>query len=344
MNSLLPVGSSKIKSVLIVRIGALGDIVLSTPVIRAVRKHFPQSKIHYLADINYKETLANNPYLDGIVFIERDKMKSKFFGRWKEEIAFYRLLRDKKFDLVIDLVGTPRSAWMTLFSKASYRLGPSYHVRKYVYNYLFDTNKQYYVADYNLELLSGIGIKETDHKLDFFVSEEEQIFAQDFIKNHGLENKKIIGLNPGGTWVSKQWPNERWIEIIRYLQNTDMVPVIIASAREKLIVETIMASLEKPVTLISNLSLGKVAALISKMKLLVTNDSGLRYVTVALEIPTIALFGPTDPVNASPPDGPHKVIYKNFDCAPCNKLFCKTKKCMYDITVNDVLKEMKELI
>ena len=172
---------NKVKKILCIKPRGIGDIVLSTIILDDLKKNFPSAEIHYLTETFAKDALVNNPLVDKVHTMEKTEFVFKVAAR----------LRKEKYDLIIDLWSNPRSAQITFLIHAKYRVGFSYRGRRYAYNILGTSEKgEHHSAEHNLELLKPLGIEITSKRIHFYVSEDDDNWAKEYMKTHLPARKK----------------------------------------------------------------------------------------------------------------------------------------------------------
>ncbi len=342
------------KKILITRLRFIGDIVLTTPVIRAVRKRFPNSYIAYLADKNAISLLENNPYLDELIPFD-------FSWNLREQINFIKSLRAKKFDLVIDLFGNPRSAILSFLSGAETRIGGEFGWRKYLYTHPIPRSKERKNAiKFHLDYLKPIGItpdeplSDEDMKTEIFLNNDEKRWAKDYLKSKGIDfNKKIVGIHPGATWPAKMWHKENFAELADRIALKLNANVIITHSEKEteLAIEVFNLTSRKNIFLLDALSLRQLASVLSLLDLYISNDCGPMHISVAVETKTIGIFGPgeEDIWFPYPNSKGHKALRVDVECHPCHLNFCNREgkdymKCMKLLTVDMVFDEVTKLL
>lgn len=340
--------------ILITRLRFIGDVVLTTPVIRAVRNKFTNSYIAYLADKNAISLLENNPYLDELIPFD-------FSWGMKEQIKFIKELRAKKFDLVIDLFGNPRSAILTFLSGARTRIGGEFGWRKYLYTHPIPKSAERKNAiKFHLDYLKPIGItfneplSEIDIKTEIFLTDEERKWAINYLKGKGIDlNRKTVGIHPGATWPAKMWLKENFAMLADKISSKLNANVIITHSKEEteLAIEVFNLTNKRNITLLDSLNLRELASVLSMLDLYISNDCGPMHIAVAVGTKTIGIFGPgeEDIWFPYPESKGYKALRVDVECHPCHLDFCNRKgddymKCMKLLTVDMVFNEVVRLI
>lgn len=327
-----------IKKILLVKPRGIGDIVLSTIILDDLRISFSSANIHYLTETFAKDALANNPLVAKVQTMEKTEFVLNVAAR----------LRKEKYDMIIDLWSNPRSAQITFLTHAKYRVGFSYRGRRYAYNILGTSKKgEHHAAEHNLELLKTLGIKITSKRIHFYVSEEENNWAQQFIKMNLPAGKIIVGIIPSGGWASKRCDASKWVEICNaFQQKYDVVFLILWGPGDESDANFIKTNLKEDAVLIPEVKIGKLSALIKNCDVVIANDSGPMHISAALGVPTLGIFGPTNPKGHGPySDNSDYVIKEDLHCIICNKLECPYKhECMTQLPVEMILTKVKRIL
>jgi lipopolysaccharide heptosyltransferase II len=326
----------------------IGDIILTTPTIRALRKKFPNSYIAYLGDKKAITLLENNPYIDELI---------PFDFNWGliKQLKFFKELRRKKFDLVIDLFGNPRSAILSFITGANTRIGGAFNWRKYLYTIPIENdNIRRTAINFHLRYLEPLDIKTSETKTEIFLKEEEKKWAIEYLISKGINlNKKIIGMHPGATWPAKQWLKENFAQLADKIVDelSGQVAITHSGAETQLAMNIFKMTKRKNIFVLDTLNLRQLASVISKFDLYVTNDCGPMHIAPAVGTRTIGLFGPGEENIwfPYPENEGYKAIRVEVECHPCHLDLCNRKgndymKCMKLITVEMVLNEIKKLI
>lgn len=348
---MIKVDFSKVKKVLIIRPGAIGDVLLTTPFIRALRKALPGAVIDYVAAPFPAKILEGNPYLSNVIVFDKNKYKNaNFIVKSVNDLKFYSSLAKNKYDLVFDLFGNLRSALMAFLSGARYRAGFTFRVRKHLYNIkVKPAQNPMYNAHYHTQLLAAIGIPEDGESLDFIIPQEEKDKAAEFIgaiKSSG----PVIGLNPSGTWPTKRWPEEKFGRLAELILKgiKGSAVAVLWGPGEKYMAEKVMRNCgsKQGIMIAPETDLKGLAALIGQMDVLVTNDGAPKHIAVAMKTPAVTIFGPTNSVSWNPSgSADYPAVVSALDCAPCDKTQCPERdiECMKKISEDEVFESVKKL-
>ena len=328
---------NEIKKILCIKPRGIGDIVLSTIILDDLKKTFPSAEIHYLTETFAKDAFANNSLIAKVHTMEKTGFVLKVAAR----------LRKEKYDLIIDLWSNPRSAQITFLTHAKYRVGFSYRGRKYAYNILGTSEKgEHHAAEHNLELLKALGIEITSKRIHFYVSDGDNNWAKEFIRLNLPIDKKIVGIIPSGGWASKRCDANKWVEICNAIkQKYDVVFLILWGPGDESDSNYIKSNLKDDAVLIPEVKIGKLSALIKNCDIVIANDSGPMHIAAALGVPTLGIFGPTNP-KAHGPYSPNSdyVIKEDLHCIICNKLRCPyNHECMTLLPVVEAVRKVERI-
>ncbi len=331
------INPSEIKKILCIKPRGIGDIILSTIVLENLHSHFPNATIDYLTEEFAKDAVITHPLVNNVLtFVKNDSL-----------ISIVRKIRREKYDLVLDFYTNPRTAQITFLSGAMFRIGYSYTGRKYAYNILAESGRgENHSAEHNLELLAAIGVPTKSKSVKYYLSKEAENFANLFINNI-IKSKYLIGIIPSGGWDSKRCPKERWFEILKsFSQKIDCSFMLLWGPEDIEDVNYLNSSLPDFTILAPETTIIQMAGLISKCNLIIANDSGPMHLAAALGIPTLGLFGPTDPKKHGPYTTKGDFVIKDdLHCIKCNKLKCPyNKECFNEISIEQIISKSIRLL
>ncbi len=326
----------------------IGDAVMSTPTIRAIRRNFPGSHISILAKPWVAPLYKNNPDIDEILIYDAGK-------RHKGGIGKFRLASDLKshsFDLAILLQNAFEAALITCLAKIPNRLGYDTDARRLLLTHpirLDPARKKMHQIDYYLGIMEGAGLKTFGREQTLILSEDEKQAAETILKSQAFStNDIIVGINPGAAYgTAKRWFPERYAQLCQRLMNQFNCKFILLGSRED---QGVADFIEQQIgrntaNLCGQTSLRDAFALIGKCRLFITNDSGLMHASAALNVPQIAIFGSTNHITTAPSSPDSHIIRVPTPCAPCLKPDCPTDhRCMDAISVDMVYSLAKKLM
>jgi lipopolysaccharide heptosyltransferase I len=339
--------------ILILKFSALGDVVHTLPIAATIRKSLPNSHIAWMVEERYQDLLVGNPDIDEVIPLRtkvwRKNWNSKSLG---EILHTIKTLRRQNFDLVLDLHGLLKSGIIARLSGAPTRIGFHRNNCKEKISALFTNQKAPYMAgglhvvDMYLKLLqTALGKVEETKLFPLQVpSEIDEKVAHFFNQNPELTYRPVIGINPGAGFESKQWEGVRFAELAdRICEELKCSILLTWGPGEKFKAQQISAHMKQKSWMAPPTSILESIALYKRMALLVSCDSGPLHLVAALGIPTVSIFGPTDPVRNGAYGANHKVVYKVLSCSFCWKKTCPlgTKECMQQVTVDEVFQAVK---
>lgn len=327
-----------IKKILCIKPRGIGDIVLSTIILDNLHNHFPNAKIDYLTERFAKSALMNNPLVNNILTMHKTELPIKVAWR----------IRKEKYDMVIDLWSNPRSAQVTFLSGAKIKVGYAYRGRKYAYNVLGTASKgEVHSAEHNLELLKPLGVNIISKNIHYYLGDIENIFAEDYFTKNNLMDETVMGIIPAGGWDSKRCDKNKWVEICQEsIKIFNCKFLVLWGPGDESDAEFIKQNLGDDCFLAPKSSLAQMAALISKCSIVIANDSGPMHISAALNVPTLGIFGPTNPKAHRPYSlNSDYVIKEDLFCIICNKLICPYEhECMTELDVNIIISKIKVLL
>ena len=322
--------------ILVIQLRRLGDLILTTPVIAAIRKDQPQAQI-VLALTPECEPLL--PALSGIQQTIITRRGLRDIGEWVK-------LRRHCFDCTIDLTRNDRSAWLTLVSGArkrivSDRVRHQSRLRAHCYTeFVRCTMKEMHTVDYYLALLQPLGIADATTELKLDLPEIARANASTIIRNR-MDDEPFAIFHPGSARENKLWETDRWAAAIRFTaQELRLRPVLSGgdNATERRHLAAIREWLEIPVVDLSGqLDLLTLAALIEKARLLVTVDSAPMHLASASKTPQVILFGPTNPFHWRPRNSPVAILFGNSSEPLRDFQYQERKRPMNDISTAAVI-------
>ena len=323
------------RRILVTRMKFIGDIVLTTPIIRSLRTALPDAYIAYMGDAAAVTLLEQNPYLNEIIPFD--------FGRptWREQPRVAWLLRRRKFDTVIDLFGNPRTALLTLLSGAPVRVGLDRPGRGRFYTVrVQDAPRRKTAVEFHEQFLRAIGIEPMHHEPELFLTDTERTGAAAVLQ----ADRPVVVLHPGATWPAKRWTPEGFAGLadrLRAEQNVDVV--LTGGPRDAEVVQHVCSLVHGTMRTFIGLPLRQLAALYAGAAAVVSNDAGSMHIAAAVGTPTIGLFGPGEEDIWFPYDSAkgHRALRKNVPCHPCHLDHCNRTgagymECMQLLTVSEV--------
>ncbi len=338
----------KMEKILVIKLRAVGDVVLSTIVLENLRAAFPKSRIDFLTESANKEIVLSNPVLNQVIVLEKSRLSAlPFFKRLFPSLRLLRNVRNQQYDYVFDFFGNPRSAFITWISAAKVRVGYDYRIRRFAYNVVVPSRAdKVHEADWHLDALSALNLPVSSRKLDVSIGRGSKNFAETFWAQANLGGQRTVALCFSGGWPAKRWPLDRFAHLADRLQEIyDARILILWGPGEKERALELQALASKTTVLIPESNLAQLAAILEKADMLVTTDSGPMHIAAAMSTPCVALFGPTNAKLQGPFGEMHEVVLKTgLECLGCNRLDCSHPACMTGLTVSDVLAAVERCV
>ena len=323
--------------ILVYRISSIGDIILTTPVVRCLKKQRPDAEIHYITRKRYAETMSSNPYISRLWLVK------------KSPLEILDELKAEKFDCLIDLHRNWRSQRLMAHLNIKYYTFNKLNIRKWIYTKLkINLMPDIHIVDRYFRAVRKLHVVNDEEGLDFFFPKD---FNSEFRKSLP---EKYIAFAIGGTFATKRYPTA---QIIEFVKSAPVPVVLLGGKSEQEDASYIKASnAEKVINLCNELSLTESAAVIDKARLVISNDTGMMHIAAALHKPIISIWGNTVPAFGMYPYFPEGleakseiIENKNLRCRPCSKLgYKKCPKehfsCMKDISPELIAEKARRFI
>jgi lipopolysaccharide heptosyltransferase II len=309
----------------------LGDTLWATPAIKALRQTYPDAYIALLTTNLGKQVLETNRHLDDL-----------FIWKWSSALSLFFALRKKKFQTVLVFHTSQRAILpLCFFTKAREIIGTA-GINKGL-DFILTTaceKKAMHEIERRLEIAACAGARTQDSTLELFLTSEDEKKADLFLHRQNVPAYlPLVGIHPGAKDKFKQWDPACFVEVgNRLSQDMGCLVIVTGNSGEKELVEQIAGQIRGAVPLAGELSVRGLAALMKRMTLVVANDTGPMHLAFAVNTPTVALFGPTDPKSCGPYFAPRAtVIQKPATCSPCLRKRCNEPFCMLQISPGEVL-------
>ena len=301
-----------IQRILILRMGPLGETILTTPVIRALRARFPKAYIAYMVAPDREELVSANPNLDEVITYEISVPK-----------LVYGIMK-RAFHMAVVLQPTFRLVLHTLLARIPFRVGFETNCcsGRLLHVAVPNNTAQHETSRY-LDVVRGIGVQPDSSEPEMFLDDAAQRWADDFLGNCGIDpNRPLIGLNPGTGSVSRRWQKERFAKIGDLLHQEHNAQILVtAGPREGALPHELAHQMACSPIILTGTTPMQLGAMIQRCRLFISNDTGPMHMSTAVKTPTIALFGSSNPSRWGPFWHGHTIIARNS---------------MDEITVSDV--------
>jgi lipopolysaccharide heptosyltransferase II len=337
------------KRILIFNVNWLGDVVFSTATIRNIKRNYPNSFIACVIPSRCYSVLKGNPNIDEIIIFDEKDRHKRILGKLK----FIRLLKSRRFDSVFLLHRSFTRALICRLAGIPERIGYFTKKRGFLLSkkIIAPSIDAMHRIDYYLNIIEKAGLKLEDRYLEFFVSDEDKEFVDNYLSSNSVNIKDfLVAINPGGNWLPKRWPQYYWAELADKLISEFNAKVIITGGPEDIVLaKEIKDSMkERPILVCGIFNLKQFAALCKRLDLFIAADTGPLHIANAVGTQKIiALFGPTSASLTGPYPGKNVlVLSKDVGCnIPCyKKVDCSDNRCMKAITPEDVINEVRKLV
>jgi heptosyltransferase III len=332
-------GPRPVQRILVIKLRAVGDVILSTIVTKNLRLAYPLAKIHYLTERPSLEVLKGNPYVDDVLVYDRTSMSG---------LELILLVRRGRYDVVIDLFGNPRTALLTRLSGAAQRVGFRFRGRSYAYNIVAEPRgNSVHNTQFNLDALAALGVAIQDRSIYFSFDDDDSRYVDSFMVPGFGRGAFVVCINSGGGWYTKRWGLDRFAALADRLVEEYGAQIVLPWGPGELRgAEEIRKSMTHEAFIPPATTLRQLGALLKRCSIVVTNDSGPMHIAAAVGTPVLGIYGPTDPLLQGPYGDNHVVVRnEGLECLGCNLTSCPIgHPCMLGLSVETVLQGVRQLL
>ena len=343
------------RSILLVKLSAIGDVVHTLPLLEVLRKNFPEARIDWLVEEEASPMIEGHKDIDHVIVSFRKSWQKKLLSPKggpavvSEVKRFLRDLRSHEYDLVIDLHGLLKSGLLTGLARGQRKIGFTGGKEGSI---LFLTDRPY-PFDYNrhaldryLQAAEYLGCEINSWKGEIPLQSEDRDRIDRLLADHFSPDDTLIAMNPMARWVTKLWDEQRFSLLAQRLrEELSCIVLFTGGPSDHPVIERIVGSLNPPpLNLAGKTTLRELAYLYTRCRLVVTTDTGPMHIAAAMGVPVVALFGPTAPWRTGPYGKGHTVLQEKLECSPCFRKTCSHLTCMKSITVEEVFDTVKKLV
>ena len=312
------------RTVLVIRRKAIGDVIVSMDVVRALHERWPEARIHLVVDRFAAPVVEGSPLLDGVLVYDRRALASgNVVSRLRALGSWIARLRSVRADLAVDLMGTPQTAQWAFASGARTRVGPRKRLRTWAYTHVVQPRAEsVFAGERFLDWVRALDVDPGPWRpqpIEVPAAERERVAAARSVRGGG--DRPLAVLNASATWPAKAYPLDHFARVGRMLAETADVALAWGPGEESA-VEHIVREAGGAVWPLPPTDLIELAAWLDQASVVVTTDSGPKHLAVAQGTPTVTVFGSTDPAGWQPPGPRHRALTNPVDCHPCNLLEC----------------------
>lgn len=320
------------EKILLIKPGAIGDLLQISPTVRSLRKRFPEAEIHVMVSAHWTMCLfANNPNVSRVLYFDRKgdhRSWGSFLNLWQD-------VRREGYDLVINFQRSTLKVWLLVLAAFPSRV-MVYHKSR--------TAGIHAVLNH-MQTVAPLGIDPAGEplNLEMFLAAEDLAFASRLIQKERLEKRTCVALNLGASHPVNRWPIEKFASLAERLTlDLGAAVLLIGGNDDRELADGVLARLTTPVVdLVGRTSLTELGAVLQRCKLVVSADTGPLHLATAVGTPVIALFGAADPERTGPVGKGHVVLTAGgLSCVPCRSRSCSHTphmECMQRISVADVM-------
>jgi ADP-heptose:LPS heptosyltransferase len=319
----------------------MGDAVLMTPALAALRAGLPSSELCLVLDQELVDLFEDHPLVDRVLPLG---------GRAIDKMALAGSLRREGFDAVINFHGGPTSAWLTAASGAPVRVGRDTYRFQFLYTVraprpqeVFSDPSAIHTVHAQASLVAALGLPVRDLSLQLRVPHGARERLTKRLEALGASSANYAVLQPTASFATKQWSEHRFVDLIQRLRKQTGLSFVVSLPAWSRLADSF--SSEFPV--LSGLTSSELVALMDGARLYVGNDSGPMHVAAAVGTPVVGIFGSSDPKRWHPWRVPHRTLRVGLDCSPCHGKWCANPKqlaCLTELSVESVLEAAHSLL
>jgi predicted lipopolysaccharide heptosyltransferase III len=337
---------SNVRKVLLVRLRSIGDTVLATPSLFALKRFLPNVKVDILVEDWVAPLLDNHPHVDNVVVLER--------GGFMTRARVARELRTASYDVVYNLHGGTTATFLTRATGARHRVGFKTYQYAQLHNHqapspqLLWGQQKAHSVEQQLALLGWTGVPVTDRpRTQLGISEQAAEMVNKLLVEAGSSEQKIALIHPAAAFTTKQWAVKSFARVAEFVAERGFAPVAIAAPNEKALLEKLCSEANVKITTL-DLSLPEVTALAARSQLFVGNDSGIAHIASAVGTPAVVIFGSSNIAHWRPwNSAPAEVVFEEMPCQPCHGYFCEKfeqPECILRVPVTRVIAAIERLV
>jgi len=338
---------SKVERVLVVRLRSIGDTVLSTPSLFALKRFLPSASV----DILLEDWVA--PILDGFAHVDDVLTVPRSSASSRARIA--ARLRSNRYDVVYNLHGGTTATLLTRATGAKHRVGYQDYQYARLHNHLSPSSsslwgrEKTHSVEQQLALLGWTGVPVTDRPpTQLAVTETAAASISGRLGEAHLEGQPFAVIHPAAAFDTKQWATENFGRVISELAAKQLPTIVITGPNETALVDQLQSMSATPLTAFTNLSLPEVTALITRARLFVGNDSGIAHIAAAVETPSVVIFGSSNRAHWGPwATKPAEMVFDELDCQPCHGYYCEKfdqPECIKGVAVERVIAAIERVL
>jgi lipopolysaccharide heptosyltransferase I len=346
------VPSHAYERILIVKLSAIGDVIHTLPAVAALRRAYPEAWLAWIVEKAGASLLRGHPDLDELITVDTHAWRANWWMGLRHAWYVTRHLRRAGFELCIDFQGLLKSALFAYVSGAPWRLGFPRQMCREPLSVLFTNlhgpvvDPHLHVVDQLLELLKPLGVATTERRFTIPLTEADEHFGERVWRELRLSSDvPVVVLYPGAAWETKRWGEQNFARLNDALIRRYQVRTLLTwGPGEELLVQRVARATAYMPAIAPATTLLQLAALLARCRAFVGGDTGPLHLAAAMGIPTVALFGPSNPQRNGPYGPGHVVLQHKLPCSNCYQRTCDHWECLPGIEVDTVVKAVGSLL
>jgi heptosyltransferase I len=346
---------SSLSDILVIRLSSLGDVLMSIPAVKAIRNAHKEARISWLVEGPVGELLSYQEFIDRVIPFPRRNMvgamkQSDLRKLFTETSGFMRELKQEEYDVIVDFHGIIKSAILSVLAPGAKRVGFSKAYAKeqshlFYHEKIGHADKRMHKVERNMLLASHLGADRAVPEVHLTVPGHVTGYIEDFLVREGIK-APIIAVNPFSSKGSafKRWDIGRYSEVIRRIRDEIQGQVIILwGPGEEMEARSLMDTAGRGVYLSCPTDVSQLFALLRKSDMYIGGDTGVMHLAACARTPIVAIFGPTDHRINGPYGTRRLLLRKELACSPCKNKTCQQRRCLDEITVDEVFGAVSEM-
>ncbi|MFH0839005.1 MAG: glycosyltransferase family 9 protein [Candidatus Omnitrophota bacterium] len=315
------------QKILLITLSNIGDVVLTTPAVDALRANFPGALLHVMTSPHAAGVFEKDKRIQRIILYDKHI-------KFKEKLGLLLSLRQENYSMVVDL----RNTLFPLLLQAKVKTRPFHNAPQCIIS----------MQERHLWKLKNLGIRTDGAQLSVMFDEQDKAYISESLRTYGMTfGDTIICVSPGARSHIKRWPEEKFLELCEKLTDKIKTPIVlIGDKQDRAVTRKISLALKNKIFDLSGLTtICQLACLLKNSVLLISNDSAPVHIAGSTNTPVVAIFGPTDPLKYGPASAFSAVVKKNLTCSPCEVAQCKfNHECMQQIGVDEVFEQVTSVL
>ena len=360
---------SEVNSILILKLGSLGDVVHTLPLANTLRDNFPHIRIGWVVEKRFSDLIEGHPSIDEVIVFDRGECLYRTFFAF---IGVIRKIRSRKYEIIMDLQGNLKGSLIVFLSRCRRRMGFKRGSSRIEPVSTFFTNRKVaedgsHIIERNLSFAVALGVEGRNisgcsptslraearapcndmryqENISFKVPvlESARRHIDDFLRARNIHGRRIVIIHPGVTWVTKRWALKNYSLLVEEITEkfSNSAIVITAGPGEEALVNKIQESCKVHTVITDSMSLDVFIALLDRCEVFIASDTGPLHLAAALGKRVIGLYGPTDPVRNGPWGEENFAVWKKLSCSGCWRRRCSDVRCMSGIQISEVMEKV----